>query len=149
MVCPEAEFQCRHLFSLQLAATKFPWFTTKLCTFWKFIKAKTVQNSSAQQGCETSVQKEKQYKAGFMYLIAPCWCQSVPNPLQNLLQTLNLRCFVLMWYTLLVAYNFNRLTVFQVSAKDNTQTEIHGKNSFTMDFAYSRVDCVDDCWYSS
>lgn len=116
----------------------------------KIYKNKTVQNSSAQQGCETSVQKEKQYKAGFVYsFIAPCWCQSVPNPLQNLLQTLILRCFVLMWYTLLVAYSFNRLTVFQVSAKDNTRTEIHGKNSSTMDFAYSRVDCVDDCCCSS
>lgn len=38
----------------------------------KIYKSQTVQNSSAQQGCETSVKKEKQYKAGFMYLIAPC-----------------------------------------------------------------------------
>lgn len=48
----------------------------------------------------------------------------------------------------LVAYSLNRLTVFQMSAKDNTRTEIHGKNSSTVDFAYSRVDCVDDCCYS-
>lgn len=51
--------------SCQLAATKFLWFTTELCQFCKFVKAK-----QGRVGCETAGWKEKPLKTKFLYLMA-------------------------------------------------------------------------------
>lgn len=76
-------------------------------------------------------------------------CQPVPNPSQNLLQTLNLMCLFLTLYTFLVSYIFKRQTYWWRCQPKITipEDKYMGKNSSTMDFAHSRADSVADCCY--